>query len=247
MSSGPKVSIHVRRRPTGRAALVEARIRLRFPRDFPLARFFERYPDAEFLLLNRFPLPPAHIVAEIQIRSSVERDWAAELRKVESVESVQSLESSGRPGMYRYRWKPPSYFPALLEKYDLIGFVPMTVTKGRVTMGIAMSKSRLSKFIREGRARGFDVNILELRPFRGPVEFGGLTAKQRARFQAAVESGYFDVPRRITLDELARQFSVQKSAFAESLALARRKVLVAAGRALLAEQGGLLRHLLPIS
>lgn len=244
MSPGSKVSIPVRRRRSSPAPLVEARIRVRFPRGFPLAQFVEGHPDAEFLFVNRYPVPPHQIVAEVQIRSRVERDWVAELRKVEGVESVQSLEASGRPGMYRYRWKPPAYFPILLEKYDLIGSVPMTATNGYLTLSIAMSKPRVTKFIRAAQARGFEATILELRPFRGPGGFGGLTPKQRARFQAAVESGYFDVPRRTTLDELARQFAVRKSAFAESLALARRKVLVAAGQALLSEQGGMLRDLL---
>jgi len=245
MSSGSKFPIRAKATTPARTPLVEARIRLRFPRGFPFGQFMERNPDVEFLLVNRIPVPPHHIVAEVQIRSPTERNWVAELRAVPGVESVQSLESSGRPGMYRYKWRPPPYLPILLEKYDLIGFVPMTVTNGYISLNIALSKSRLMKFVRDGRARGFEIKILELRPFRGPEEFGGLTPKQRARFQAAVESGYFDVPRRTTLDDLAGRFAVRKSAFAESLALARRKVLLAAGRILLAEQGAMLRNLLP--
>jgi len=243
MSSGRKFPNSVR--PAPRASLVEARIRARFPRGFPFDPFFERNPDVECLLVSRFPLPTGHIVAEIRIRSPVDRDWVAELHTIRGLESVQSLESSGRPGMYRYKWKPPAYLPVLLEKYDLIGVMPMAVANGYLTFSIALAKRRLTRFVREAQGRGFEIAILELRPFRGGGEFGGLTPKQRARFLEAVERGYFDVPRRTTLDELALRFAVRKSAFAESLALARRKVLLAAGRVLLAEQGGMLRNLLP--
>jgi hypothetical protein len=222
---------------------VEARVRFRFPQDFPFGQFLQEHHDVEFLLLNRLPFPPHHIVAEVRIRSPIERDWVTELRSVPGIESVQSLESSGRPDMFRYKWSPPEYLPAMLEKYDLIGFVPILVSKGYGTLSIALSKDRLMRFFREARTRGFSFEIVELRPFRGPEQFGGLTPKQRARFEAAVETGYFDVPRRTTLDELARRFAVQKSAFAESLALARRKVLLAGGHALLAEQGRMLRNL----
>jgi predicted DNA binding protein len=52
------------------------------------------------------------------------------------------------------------------------------------------------------------------------------------RFQAAVEAGFFDIPRRVTLDELAERFSVRKSVIWESLAQARRKILISAGRML---------------
>lgn len=243
MSSGSRFPIRPRNAPKVRAALVEARLRFRFPRGFPWEPVIERHPDTEFLMVNRIPTPPHHIVAEIRIRSPVERDWVTELRSVKGVESVQSLESSGRPDMYRYRWSPPPYLPSLLERYDLIGVVPILLVNGYGTLSIALSKSRLMGFLREAKARGFSFEILELRPFRGPEEYGGLTGKQRVRFEAAVESGYFDVPRRTTLDELARRFDVRKSAFAESLALARRKVLLAAGQALLAERGALLRNL----
>ena len=71
-----------------------------------------------------------------------------------------------------------------------------------------------------------------MRPFRGRSARGELTPKQRERFQIAVEAGFFDVPRRVSLAELSRRYSIRKSAFAESLALAREKILVAAGRAL---------------
>jgi len=243
MSSRTKFPTGVRSAPSTSTALVEARIRFRFPRGFPWEAVFERNPDAEFLLVNRIPTPPHHIVAEMRIRSPSERDWVAEVRTVKGVESVQSLENSGRPDMYRYRWSPPTYLPSMLERYDLIGVVPILCSRGFGTFSIALSKGRLASFVREAKTHGFSVEILELRPFRGPEGFGGLTAKQLARFEAAVESGYFDVPRRTTLDELARRFDVRKSAFAESLALARRKVLLAAGRAILAEHGALLRNL----
>ena len=113
--------------------------------------------------------------------------------------------------------------------------MPFVVSGEHVSLSLALSKSRLQAFVRELRRRGFDLEIMELRPLRGRVARGGLTSKQRVRFQTAVETGFFDVPRRVTLEDLARRFSVRKSAFAESLALARQKILIAAGRALVSE------------
>jgi len=79
----------------------------------------------------------------MRIRSATECDWVAELRSVKGIESVQSLESSGRPDMYRYRWSPPPSLPKLFEKYDLIGVVPILCSNGYGTFSIALSKNRL--------------------------------------------------------------------------------------------------------
>ncbi len=55
-----------------------------------------------------------------------------------------------------------------------------------------------------------------------------MTAVQRAMFRQALERGYFDVPRRITLTQLARELSRSKSTVSMTLATVERKLAEAA-------------------
>jgi predicted DNA binding protein len=212
--------------------LVEARLRVRIPKGFAWRGFTAAHPELVVEANNRYTSDPHHVVVEVQIRGGEEHDWAPELRATTNIVSVHDLPRIGRPNAYRVTWEAPVYYTALLNRFDLIGAVPFVLSGEYVSLSVAMAKNRLQSFVGELRRRGFELEITEMRPFRARVAGGGLTPKQRVRFQTAVETGFFDVPRRVTLDELARRYSVRKSAFAESLALARQKILIAAGRAL---------------
>jgi len=241
--AGPHESVrgtgHPRRAPTpGVNDLVEATLRTRIPDSLPWGSFFARHPEERWILLNRIPVSRSEIVAEFRVEGDVLTDWSKELGEIPNVKSVQRLHRSGRPEMYRLRWAAPSFYIALLEEFDFIGMVPFTITENRASLTIALPRKRLRRLMAAFRNRKFDPELLQVRPFRGRPERGDLTPKQKARFRAAVESGYFDVPRRVTLGELATRFSVRKSALAESLAHARRKVLLSAGKVLLADSEG---------
>lgn len=219
----------------GDEELVEATIRTDIPPTLGWGTFFQSHLELTVVATNRYPVSPTEIVAELRFEVGGDRDWSSELRHVPSIVSVSRLDRTGRPEVYRMRWKAPPFYVQLLKQFDFVGMVPFRIAAGRATLSIALTRSRLRELMRTLHGRGFAPDLRDVRPFRGRSESGGLTPKQRDRFRAAVESGYFDVPRRVTLDELSARFSVRKSAFAESLALARRKVLISAGRLLSAE------------
>jgi len=231
-------------RDASRSGLVEARVKLRLPKSFPpWSLILTKHPGVVFEATNRFPVDANHIVAEVRIREEESRDWTAELRRVPKVVSVMRLDRIGRPDMYRMKWRSPPFYAPFLEKFDLVGAIPIILTGNSVEIRVALSRSRLQQLVRELRRRQFEPEVLVVRPLHGRVTAGGLTQKQRERFQVAVESGFFDVPRRVSLDELARKFSIGKSALSESLALARRKLLVAAGRLMLSDDAVVRRAL----
>jgi predicted DNA binding protein len=212
--------------------MVEARLSLRIPETFGLGKFLTDNPGLVVEANDRYSPDPSHIVVEIQIRGGEERDWSPQLRAAPGVVSVQRLSRVGRQNVYGITWKAPVSNTTLLRRFGLLGAVPMTLSKGRASLSIALPNRRLKPLVAQLRQRGLEPDVLALRPLRGRFPRGELTPKQRVRFQAAVEAGFFDIPRRVTLDELAERFSVRKSVIWESLAQARRKILISAGRML---------------
>lgn len=57
------------------------------------------------------------------------------------------------------------------------------------------------------------------------VDLSTMTRKQRQALDAAIERGYFESPRRVTLQDLAEEFDISKQAYAQRLATAERKVM----------------------
>jgi predicted DNA binding protein len=223
------------RRAAPEVPMIEARLSLKIPETFGLGKFMVDHPELVLEGRDRSIPDPRHIVVEIQIRGGEERDWSSELRSAPGVILVQRLTRFGKPNIYRISWKAPVTNTALLQRFDLVGALRMILSGGRASLSIALPKRKLMTLVDQLRHRGLEPDILEMRPLRGAVPRGGLTPKQRVRFQAAVEAGYFEIPRRVTLEEMARRYSVPKSAFWESLAQARRKILISAGRALAGE------------
>ncbi len=215
------------------------------PRTFPVwSDLFRVHPDLKVEALNRFLANSRHIVVEARIRGEPSRDWSEVLRALPKVVSATRLDRIGRPNDYRLTWEAPEYYASLLRKYDLLGVIPFALTARHVDITLALSRARLQQLVRDASKRRFETEVLEVRPLPRRTGLGDLTSKQRERFQIAVQRGYFDVPRRTTLTELARTCSVGKSALSESLALARQKVLVAVGRVLLAEDDAARNELL---
>jgi predicted DNA binding protein len=228
----PRVSNGKHRRVSLKTPMVEARISMKIPETFGLGTLLVDHPELVIEAIDRYAPDPHHVVVELQVRGVEEHDWSQEIRASPGVVSVRQPSRVGRPNVYRVRWRAPLVNTALLRRYDLIGAVPIVLSGGQASLSVALTKPRLNALVAQLRRRGLRPKILEVRPLRGRMTLGGLTPKQRVRFEAAVEAGFFDVPRRVTLDVLARRFSIRKSAFAESLALARRKILIAAGRML---------------
>lgn len=59
----------------------------------------------------------------------------------------------------------------------------------------------------------------------GEVDLSVLTPKQRQALEVAVESGYFETPRKTRLQDLAVEFDISTSAFGQRLRSAQRKLM----------------------
>lgn len=59
----------------------------------------------------------------------------------------------------------------------------------------------------------------------GDVDLTALTPKQHEALERAVQRGYYDTPRRVSLDDLSAEFSITRPALSQRLAQAERTVL----------------------
>lgn len=142
------------------------------------------------------------------------------LRPDPSVKSVDVLEALDDRRLVRIRWKCMD--TPLFDIVEEIGsiLVDATGTADGWTMTLQFADGdALARFYETCRQRGvaFELDGLTESRFGDPEDEFGLTPLQSETLAAAFEAGYFDVPRKTTLAELAERLGVSEQAVSERL------------------------------
>ncbi len=87
---------------------------------------------------------------------------------------------------------------------------------------IAPNADALSRLVTKAREKGCEIDLQKVSVLRSASE---LTREQERVLKLAFELGYFDVPKRIKLEKLARQLEVSKATLDVMLRRAQRKVI----------------------
>jgi predicted DNA binding protein len=80
----------------------------------------------------------------------------------------------------------------------------------------------ITDFVRMAKEEGYAIEVISTYEKR---EWGGLTFRQERDLRIAFDLGYFDIPSRITLDELASKVGCSKSTLNVILRRAERKII----------------------
>lgn len=143
-------------------------------------------------------------------------------------EGAEVIEAAGERARLRRR----THDLTLLEAVRASGIVPAYPIEGRdgrERLTLVGERIALARFVATLERQGVRTRIVELRRHR-PRD--ALTPRQGELIRAAIEQGYYDVPRRVSLTRLAQRLGVAKSTLSEALARGERRVLLAGGLAL---------------
>lgn len=172
-------------------------------------------------VLSHMALASRAVVEEVLLSS---RDWAAcvaSLQRSSVLRSAVVLESSS--GQARVRAElPMSSLDRAVTRSGIGPRFPFEVREGNARLLLVAPREEAAEFVRSLRADGIRVAILSSREHH-PHE--KLTDRQREIMRAAVAHGYFEVPRRVTLTELARRLHLAKSTLSETLARGEQRIV----------------------
>lgn len=175
---------------------------------------------------DRLDLGRAHVLMGIHVRSTAPGAWAEEIRRLPGVVAVEELGPLGFATHLRVIHHTSAFLP-VFRVLRLQQRFPFSIQGGVATwvvIGTGDKIRRLLSLVRR-RSPGMNVVSVQHREARGR---GPLTVRQGEIFRRAMARGYFEVPRRITLSELAREMRMATSSLSEALAVVERKLLVGA-------------------
>lgn len=147
-----------------------------------------------------------------------ERDVESALEALPSVESVTRLAEISRWGLYEIQWRYPiNGLVASLAEADAV-VVEFISSDDEWYLDLRFStRDAVTAFHDACRENGIAVTVTRIS--EGPTDVGqsALTPKQREALLAAYESGYFDIPRRVTLTDLADRLDISSQALSQRL------------------------------
>ena len=183
---------------------------------FPLGRVLEDVPDVEIELERIVPLQEA-IIPLFWISGGETRDIETVLRDHHGTETVEELTSAEGRTLFEVHWSP--------EINGLIQALIDARAKILEATGTADSWDFRLRFSAHEDLSAFNMALTEdgipvtLRHIYNPTlpEESSLSPEQRDALLTAHRQGYFEVPRRTTLTELADTIEISDSALSQRI------------------------------
>lgn len=186
---------------------------------FELGQILRVEPPAQIELETMVPLG-GRPTPFIRSRNDIRQSFETSVRGHSSVDEITEVNSHNGETLYALNWNPPpdSFLRTIME----MGAVLLNASGDATTWRLEVrfpDHETLSSFQEYYVDREIAVTVERIynptRPDAGP--WYGLTQPQRVALIAAVENGYYALPREISTKDLADGFDISDQAMTERL------------------------------
>ncbi len=187
--------------------------------DFALGRAFRQGPDVSLSVESIVPISSA-VLPYVWVEGEETETITETLREIEYTERVSVVAEMEAKQLLEIEWgdSPGDLIPILLETGAVVLEVSMTADEWTFRLRFREYED-LSAFSRRCREADISVQLQQLYSPNGTSEVPqcDLTTEQREVLTTALEHGYFEVPRNVTLDELGGLLGISDSAASQRL------------------------------
>jgi predicted DNA binding protein len=204
--------------------LVVVTLRIRMAQDHWIGRFSNAHPELRIEAQTWTGLDARTSVLDYWIAGQPPGVWSREIESYPDVHGVEVLAEVADGCVYRVVQRSNPIVRLYRQLRMPLRF-PLSIFGGVITWEVVSRKESFDRLLAFFRARKLQITIVSIR--RGLVtgRLPVLTDSQRRLLDEAMSSGYFAVPRKVTLTQLAKRLGRNKSAVSESLALIEQKLL----------------------
>ncbi len=191
--------------------------------------FSRRHPEVPIEVLGRSEVDSSTMVADVWIGGGPAGVWSRPIGGYADVGHVEALAEVGSGSLYRVRFQSPPIVAFYRDLEVPLPF-PLRMQGGYVWWEAVARAPQFRKILEFGRAVDPRMRVSWTRrpPLRDHLP--RFTDSQRVLLDLALRSGYFAVPRGVSLTELARRSERSKSAVSEAMARIERSLLESALR-----------------
>jgi len=197
-----------------------ARIRIKFPEQLWISEIFKKFQDIrmeiEYFLPYDFEKSIGNSIIEIfhyNIDLIIE-----EVKNHKSVIEISILEKDEKRVRFNVKTKDPFLLYAIIRCGVLVNF-PVRVREGYAYWRLVSSRERIDKLLTLFDQKGIDYTLLRIgnSPYSIDDDKNKLTLDESTILNKALSLGFFEIPRNISLEELANVLGKSKSALSVTL------------------------------
>jgi len=206
-----------------------ARIKIKFPDEIWIAEIFQKYPDIKMEISHFLPYDLEKSIGNslIEILHYNIDSIIEEIRNHPSVFELSVLEKEENKVKFNVKTKDPYLLYAIIKCGVLVNF-PIRVEDGYAYWRLISSRDRIDQLLTlfEEKNISFDLLRIGLSPYKIDDDRSKLTYDESNILEKAITLGFFEIPRKISLEELANELGKSKSALSVMLRkIIKKKVL----------------------
>jgi len=197
-----------------------ARIKIKFPDEIWISEIFKKFHDIRMEIEYFLPYDLEKSIgnALVEIIHHNLNPIIEEIRNHKSVMEFSLLEQEDNRIKFNVKTKDPYLLYAVINCGALVDF-PVNVREGYAYWRIISSRERIDKLLTLFEKKGISFDLLRIGNSPYPIEDekSKLTLEESEVLDKAIELGFFEIPREISLEDLANRLGKSKSALSVML------------------------------
>ena len=197
-----------------------ARIKIKFPDKLWISEIFKKFHDVKMEISYFLPYDLEKSIGNsvIEIKHFKIDDIVKEIKNHGSVFEFSLLEREENRAKFNVKTKDPYLLYAVIKCGVLVNF-PVNVKDGYAYWRLISTRDRIDELLTLFEKRGIDFELLRIgnSPYDINDNVSKLSFEEVQVLEKAISSGFFEVPRKISLEELANNLGKSKSALSVML------------------------------
>jgi predicted DNA binding protein len=207
-----------------------ARVKIKFPEELWISHIFKEFPDVKMEISHFLPYDLEKSIGNsaIEILHYDVRNIIDEIQIHPSVFELSILEQEENRVKFNIKTKDPYLLYAIIKCGVLIDF-PVRVEDGYAFWRLVSSREGIDQLLTlfEQKNITFELLRIGISPYNLEEDKNKLTLDEINILEKAISTGFFEIPRKISLEELANKIGKSKSALSVMLRkIIKKKVLL---------------------
>ncbi len=190
------------------------RFKLEIPEGKILRRISKEYPDLSFNILSLLPIGKKTGSCSLQIKGKSLIDYRKKLIQLIKSFDLKAVILGNIPGyiLLNLQIKDPWILEAII-KIELMIHYPLEIKNGFISFQLISDRKKIDNLFDEFDTKKLDYNLIEIGYYRPETL---LTPNQDQVLKDAVKLGYYEIPREISLTNMAKKYNISASALSET-------------------------------
>ncbi|HEC37491.1 MAG TPA: hypothetical protein ENI29_04590 [bacterium] len=191
-----------------------ARVKIKFPDKLWISQIFKNYPGVKLEIENFIPFDLERSIGNsiIEIKHYNIDKIIEDVRNHPSVFELNVMETEENKVKFNIKTKDPYLLYAIIKCGVLVQF-PVNVKEGYAYWRLISSRDRIDKLLTLFEQKKINFELLRIgnSPYALDDEKNKLSLNEENVLDKAISSGFFEIPRKISLEELANTMGKSKS------------------------------------